>query len=234
MTDSPTPGPQTPGPQTPGPWAPGPQTPGPQTPAPQTHGPWAPRPQTAGSSPQWPPGGHESRSPAPARSGAPGTVPPWYAAAGYLPPGSAAAPGGYQPPRAAPPRQPVIVRVQPVGGTPYAFGYVKVPPVTSGLAIGSLTTGTASIIVSLGMSCLGLAGASDGWGALVAGAFAILSVLLGIAGLVFGRSARRIIRRSAGSISGRGVATAGIVCGSIGVGLSALGFVIAVLATISA
>jgi hypothetical protein len=121
-----------------------------------------------------------------------------------------------------------------VGGTPYAFGYVKVPPVTAGLAIGALIAGIASILVGLGMVCLGLSGASDGWGALVAGAFAILSLLLGVAAVLFGRSASRMIRRGAGTIKGSGMATAGMVCGWVGVGLSVLGFLGALAATINA
>jgi hypothetical protein len=131
------------------------------------------------------------------------------------------------------PRLPGIDRLQPVGGTPFAYAYVRVPPVTSGLAIGSLIAGIASIAVALGMVCLGLGGASDGWGALVAGAFAILSILLGAAGIAFGRSAARLIRRAAGATSGSGMANAGMVCGWVGVGLSVIGFFGALLATIS-
>jgi len=110
---------------------------------------------------------------------------------------------------------------------------VKVPTVTSGLAIGSLIAGIASIGVALGMVCLGLAGASAGWGALVAGAFAILSLLLGIAAVAFGRSAKRTIRASAGSMSGAGIATGGMTCGWIGVGLSVLGFLGTLAATLN-
>jgi Domain of unknown function (DUF4190) len=127
----------------------------------------------------------------------------------------------------------VITRLQPVGGTPFAFGYVRVPPVTSGKAIGSLIAGIASILVALGMACLGLVGASPGWGALVAGAFAILSTFLGVAGIAFGHSARRMIARSAGAVSGRGMATAGLTCGIVGVALSVLGFLGALAATFS-
>jgi len=131
------------------------------------------------------------------------------------------------------PRPPVINRWQPVGGTPFALAYVKVPTVTSGLATGSLIAGIASIGVALGMVCLGLAGASAGWGALVAGAFAILSLLLGIAAVAFGRSAKRTIRASAGSMSGSGIATGGMTCGWIGVGLSVLGFLGTLAATLN-
>lgn len=120
-----------------------------------------------------------------------------------------------------------------MGGTPFAYAYVKVPPVTSGLAIGALIAGIASIVVALGMVCLGLSGAPDGWGALVAGAFAILSVLLGLAGLAFGRSAGRMIKRSAGTVSGAGMANAGMICGWVGVVISVVGFSGALAATLS-
>jgi hypothetical protein len=83
------------------------------------------------------------------------------------------------------------------------------------------------------MLCLGLEGASAGWGALVAGAFAILSLLLGVAAVAFGRSAKRTIRGSAGSMSGSGVATGGMICGWIGVSVSVLGFLGTLAATVS-
>src|SRR5215467_951823 len=120
---------------------------------------------------QPPPFGPMPPSHQPPGSPSPGpSYPP--AASAPTAPGPAAGPAqqpypgrpGYSPP----PRPPAIQRLQPVGGTPFAFGYVKVPPVTSGLAIGALIAGIASILVALGMVCLGLSGASDGWGALVA------------------------------------------------------------------
>ena len=172
-----------------------------------------------------------------------GYPPPGYPAQGYPPPGypgqgypGPGYGGGYQPttPGQVPvPRLPGINRLQPVGGTPFAYAYVRVPPVTSGLAIGSLIAGIASIAVALGMVCLGLSGASDGWGALVAGAFAILSILLGAAAIAFGRSATRMIRRAAGATSGSGMANAGMTCGWVGVGLSVIGFFGALAATIA-
>lgn len=128
---------------------------------------------------------------------------------------------------------PGISRIQPVGGTPFAYAYVRVPAVTSGLAIGSLIAGIASIAVALGMVCLGLSGASDGWGALVAGAFAILSIVLGAAGIAFGRSATRLIRRAAGTMTGAGMANAGMICGWVGVGVSVIGFFGTLAATLS-
>jgi hypothetical protein len=181
----------------------------------------------------YPTGGHApSGYPAPGYY-AQGYPPPGYPGPGYGGPGYG---GGHQPtaPGQIPmPRLPGINRLQPVGGTPFAYAYVRVPPVTSGLAIGSLTAGIASIAVALGMVCLGLSGAHDGWGALVAGAFAILSILLGGAAIAFGRSATRMIRRAAGATSGSGMASAGMICGWVGVGLSVMGFFGALAATIA-
>jgi hypothetical protein len=178
--------------------------------------------------------------------GAPSAYPPLGATGGY-PGGAGGYPGatggypasrrgGYRPATPGPaggPPLPGINRIQPVGGTPFAFAYVRVPPVTSGLAIGSLIAGIASIAVGLGMLCLGLSGASDGWGALVAGAFAILSVLLGAAGIAFSRSAARLIRRAAGATAGAGMANAGMICGWVGVALSVIGFFGTLAATLS-
>lgn len=202
-----------------------------------------------------PPSGYQqlpgaSAPPGPAGPGYPtgayaaaGYPPPGYPGPGYLGPGYPAPgyprtgySGGYQPtaPGQGPmSRLPGINRLQPVGGTPFAYAYVRVPPVTSGLAIGSLIAGIASIVVALGMVCLGLSGASDGWGALVAGAFAILSILLGAAAIAFGRSATRMIRRAAGATSGSGMANAGLTCGWVGVGVTVIGFFGALVATVA-
>jgi hypothetical protein len=209
----------------------------------------------------WPPSGYHQPQGAPSGPAAPGHPPgayvagghpdnpaPGYPAQGYPPPGypgqgypgqgypGPGYGGGYQPttPGQIPvPRLPGINRLQPVGGTPFAYAYVRVPPVTSGLAIGSLIAGIASIAVALGMVCLGLSGASDGWGALVAGAFAILSILLAAAAIAFGRSATRMIRRAAGATSGSGMANAGMTCGWVGAGLSVIGFFGALAATLA-
>lgn len=181
----------------------------------------------------YPPPGYPAPGYPPAGYQGPGYQGPGYPGHGYPAPGYG---GGYQPTplgQIPVPRLPGINRLQPVGGTPFAYAYVRVPPVTSGLAIGSLIAGIASIVVALGMICLGLSGASDGWGALVAGAFAILSILLGAAAIAFGRSATRMIRRAAGATSGSGMANAGMICGWVGVGLSVIGFFGALVATIA-
>ena len=72
------------------------------------------------------------------------------------------------------------------------------------------------------MLCFGLIGASAGWGALVAGAFTLLGVLVGGGAVALGLIARRQIRRSgqAGRVrfTGRGLAVAGICCGAAGAG----------------
>ena len=50
-------------------------------------------------------------------------------------------------------------RVEPVPGTPFGVVHLDVPPVTSGLAVGALVAGIASILVSLLVICFGLVGA---------------------------------------------------------------------------
>jgi hypothetical protein len=117
-------------------------------------------------------------------------------------------------------------RVEPVPGTEFALVQLKVVPITSGLATGSLIAGIASILVSTLVLCFGLVGLSDGWGAVVAGAFALLGVLVGGGAIGLGLAARRQIRRSGqdGRVRfvGRGLSTAGIWCGAAGMGIAAL------------
>lgn len=124
-------------------------------------------------------------------------------------------------------------RVEPVAGTGFAVVQLKVAPITSGLATGSLIAGIASILVSTLVLCFGLTGLSDGWGAVVAGAFTLLAVLVGGGAVGVGLAARRQIRRSGqdGRVRfvGRGVATAGISCGAAGLGIAALTLLLVVV-----
>jgi hypothetical protein len=121
------------------------------------------------------------------------------------------------------------VRLEPVPGTDFALAYPAVPPTVSGLAIGAMVVGIGSVLVTTAVFCFGVTGAQDGWGALVAGAFAILAGLAGGAAVVGGLVATRQIRAAAGRLSGRGLAVAGVSCGATGVGLTLLGFLTAVL-----
>jgi hypothetical protein len=104
--------------------------------------------------------------------------------------------------------------------------HLEVAPVTSGLAVGSLIAGIASIGVALVVGCLGLLGARNGWGAWVAGAFTIVAGLAGVAGLGLGFGALRQIRGSGepGRIrfTGRGLAVSGIICAGVGLALTLL------------
>ncbi|WP_329107124.1 hypothetical protein OG792_03000 [Micromonospora sp. NBC_01699] len=135
-----------------------------------------------------------------------------------------------QPPRETwrPPR-----RVDPVPGTPFGLAYLDVPPITSGLAVGSLVAGIGAIVVSLVVFCFGLVGVSGGWGAWVAGAFGVLGALLGGAAIVLGVLGRRQTRLAAAPSGvrfvGTGLAVAGSWCGAAGLGLTVVGFGMAVL-----
>jgi hypothetical protein len=117
-------------------------------------------------------------------------------------------------------------RVEPVPGTEFGLVQLRVPPITSGRAIGSLAAGIASILVATLVLCFGAAGSAQGWGGIVAGAFALLGVLFGTGAIIAGLIARRQIRDSgqAGRVrfTGRGMAIAGISCGGAGVGIAAL------------
>ena len=142
------------------------------------------------------------------------------------------------PPAAVPPAPPDgrwrPERVDPVAGTQFGLVRLRVAPVASGVATGSLIAGIASILVSFLVLCFGLAGSSDSWGGWVAGAFALLGVLFGGGAAGLGLVALRQIRRSGqpGRVrfTGRGTAIAGISCGVAGAGISlaslALGLVL--------
>jgi hypothetical protein len=114
----------------------------------------------------------------------------------------------------------------PIDGTGFGVVYLGVPPVISGLAVGSLVVGVSSILVSLLVACFGLAGASGGWGGWVAGAFAVLGVLCGGAGIWLGvlgrRQVRRVLPPPAVRFTGQGLALGGLICGGVGLGITLL------------
>lgn len=128
---------------------------------------------------------------------------------------------------------PPPVRIEIVPGTPFGVAILAPPRSTSGVAVGSLVTGIGSILVSVAVWCFGLLGANQGWGGLVAGAFCVLAVLLGIAGLVEGGIGLRQVRRAAGRLTGRGLALAGMICGGVGVALAIAGQLVAILLSAS-
>lgn len=123
---------------------------------------------------------------------------------------------------------PAPVRVEVVPGTPYGLAVLGAPKTASGVAASSLTTGIGSVLVSLAVWCFGLTGAEQGWGGLVAGAFAVLAILLGAAGIVLGWLGVRQIRLAAGAMTGRGVSISGLVCGAVGFLLAAFGLIVAI------
>ncbi|MEV4658188.1 hypothetical protein [Micromonospora sp. NPDC049301] len=127
-------------------------------------------------------------------------------------------------------------RVEAVPGTPFGVVYLDVPPVTSGLAIGALVAGIASILVSLLVICFGVVGANNG-GVWASGAFTVLGVLAGAAATVAGLLGQRQIRRPAGPpavrFTGRGLAIAGISCGAAGALLSLLGLGLALVISLA-
>ncbi|HEX6969257.1 MAG TPA: hypothetical protein VF174_10655 [Micromonosporaceae bacterium] len=118
-------------------------------------------------------------------------------------------------------------------GTPFGLVHLDVPPVVSGPAVGSLVAGVGSVLVSLAVACFGLAGVAGGWGAWVAGAFAILGTLLGSAAVALGLAGHRQIRRPspppAVRFTGRGLVIAGISCGAAGLAITFLAFLVVLL-----
>lgn len=101
------------------------------------------------------------------------------------------------------------------------------------MAAGSLSSGIGSILVSGAVWCFGLSGSAGGWGALVAGAFFVLSVLLGVAAVVLGIIALRQIKRAHGVITGRGYGISGLACGGVGLLLAASGLATAIALSMS-
>jgi hypothetical protein len=124
-------------------------------------------------------------------------------------------------------------RVEPVPGTSFGVAYLDVPAATSGTAVSSLVTGIASILVSFVVTCFGLAGASAGWGGWVAGAFAVLAILLGLAAIGLGlaglRQVRRARERGTIRVGGRGLAITGLACGGSGIAITVLALVATLL-----
>lgn len=151
-------------------------------------------------------------------------------------------PWSAQPPAAVPPQMVAPPRpgeswtpahVEAVPGTEFGLVRLKVVPLTSGLAVGAMIAGIASIMVAVLVLCFGVMGASAGWGGVVAGAFALLGVLVGAGAMAVGFAARRQIDRSGREgrvqFTGRGAALAGIFCGGAGAGISVLALLLALV-----
>jgi hypothetical protein len=140
----------------------------------------------------------------------------------YLPP-----PPVPQPlPRGVPRLRPT--RIEPVPGTHYGVAIPALNPTVSGLAVGSMVAGLGATLVSLLVLCFGIVGARDGWGPLVAGAFTALAGAVGGGAAGTSAAALRQVRRSAGQVTGRGLAIAGLTCGATGLVLALSGLLLAI------
>ncbi|MCH7231311.1 hypothetical protein L0U85_10685 [Glycomyces sp. L485] len=99
----------------------------------------------------------------------------------------------------------------------------RLKPIPSGPAIGSLVAGIGAIPASLP----GLVFAAfSPWAGLT---FFMLTALLGGGSIVLAVYSRRQIRRAAGGVSGRGLATTGLVLGIVGSSLAGLTALISVV-----
>ena len=150
-----------------------------------------------------------------------------------------ARPGGFAPPGFAPvgppppgqhPGPELPVRVDPVAGTPFGLRHPRIRPLTNGPAVGSLVTSIGSVLLSFVVGCLGVLTVQSGGGVAIGGAFAVPAGALGIAGVGLGTWALRTIARSAGRMTGRGTAIAGISCGAAGILLTIGALLLAVAA----
>ena len=128
-------------------------------------------------------------------------------------------------------------RVDPLPGTEFGLVQLRVMPITSGLAVGSLVAGIGSILVSILVLCFGVMGANGGWGGWVSGAFTLLSVIFGAGAVALGLVARRQIRRSGHTgqvrFTGGGMAISGLVCGCAGAGIALLSLALALMLQVS-
>lgn len=116
--------------------------------------------------------------------------------------------------------------VEPVPGTDFCVAYPRVSATQSGLSIGSLAVGIASLLVALVVGCVG-AGTSAG--VAVAGAFAVLGCVTGCGAIGLGLAGLRQVRRNAGQVTGRGLGLAGLACGGSGLLLTVLAILVAAL-----
>jgi hypothetical protein len=116
-----------------------------------------------------------------------------------------------------------------VPGTDFGLAYFNVPPTVSGQAVGSMVAGILSVVVAFIVGCFGLTGARAGWGPIVAGAFAVLAVVAGLAAMGLGWFSTRQIVAAGGRLTGRGMAVAGISCGAVGLGLTAVALVLSLV-----
>jgi hypothetical protein len=194
--------------------------PGP-APAPPPEAPQVPAAEPGPVTPPEPPS-------APTPEPTPGAPPPGPPVAG--PP----APPAWTPPPPPPEAWQRPARVEPVPGSPYGLAILAPPAATSGVAVGSLVAGSAALVVALLAMCLGLAGAPDGWGLGVSGAFAIfagwLAVGAGILGAVGVRQTRPPTVPGRARPGGRGAAVAGLTCGAVALFLTVCGVAGTVLA----
>jgi hypothetical protein len=124
------------------------------------------------------------------------------------PEGETARSTAFAPPPPDPPGAPAP-SASPASAPPPGFA---VPARNSGRAIASLVLGVCATSFALFFFWL------YGFGSLV-------GVVCGILGVVFGRRARREIDASPATVEGRGLATAGIVTGWIGLVAGVIGFV---------
>ena len=132
-------------------------------------------------------------------------------------------------PAPIPPVQlPPPARIQPVPGTPYGLAILPIRPILTGLASGSLAAGIAGVLVSGVVALFALAATSADWGALAAGAFAVLALVLGGGALVLGSLGLRQIRRSS-ALTGKGLAISGLICGGVGVVVTLIAVISAIL-----
>ncbi|MGH8795370.1 MAG: hypothetical protein ACRDXX_22345, partial [Stackebrandtia sp.] len=130
------------------------------------------------------------------------------------------------PPRTAPPASSAYGKatMSPQDSGQFQLVVPQLGTIVSGQAVGSMIAGIATILVAVGLGCIGLFGLT-----LVAVAVFVLTVFCAAAAGALGGTALRQIRRSAGEYRGRGMAITGLICGGVGVLLALPIFLVALV-----
>ncbi|WP_018347757.1 hypothetical protein [Longispora albida] len=121
-----------------------------------------------------------------------------------------------------------MAAVTPGPGGDFMLGYPSIRPIRSGMAVGSLVAGVASLLAALVACGFGLVGGPE-----VTGAFTLLGCLAGAGGGAVGFLALRQVSRSTGELAGRGLALSGLICSGVGFAwaVASLGLAIVLPAT---
>lgn len=108
------------------------------------------------------------------------------------------------------------------GAGQFRLALPQLGTIVAGPAVGSMIAGIASLLVALIAGCAGTSGSL-----LITVALVVLAVFCSSAAGLLGAVALRQVRRSGGEYRGRGMAIAGLSCGSVALGLVFISLLVA-------